>query len=84
MLHIYLFHVSGSSVIDRKVGVGSNPEDARHNFALGAEKLYDVLETIVAKCIDSTQCMEYGQYRQALDVAIETKRLDVFNAGCVQ
>ena len=46
--------------------------DARLNFALGAE-------TIVAKCIDSTQCMEYGQYRQALDVAIETKRLDVFN-----
>ena len=43
------------------------------------QKNYDVVETIVAKCIDSTQCMEYGQYRQALDVAIETKRLDVFN-----
>ena len=35
------------------------------------------LEDIVNRMMD--RCMEYGQYRQALGVAIETKRLDVFN-----
>ena len=35
------------------------------------------LEDIVNKMMD--RCMDYGQYRQALGVAIETKRLYVFN-----
>ena len=59
MLHIYLFHVSGSSVIDRKVGGGSSSEDARLDFALGAEKLYDAVETIVAKCINSIERRDF-------------------------
>ena len=40
-------------------------------------KIDPSLEDIVNRMMD--RCMDYGQYRQALGVAIETKRLDVFN-----
>jgi len=44
----------------------------------GTTTIETSLEDIVNRMMD--RCMEYGQYRQALGVAIETKRLDVFNA----
>jgi len=44
----------------------------------GTIKIDPSLEDIVNRMMD--RCMDYGQYRQALGVAIETKRLYVFNA----
>ena len=42
----------------------------------GEENIDKRLETIVDRMFD--RCFQHGQYRQALGIAIETRRLDVF------
>ena len=44
--------------------------------AAGEENIDKRLETIVDRMFD--RCFQHGQYRQALGIAIETRRLDVF------
>ena len=42
----------------------------------GEENIDKRLETIVDRMFE--RCFQHGQYRQALGIAIETRRLDVF------
>jgi len=49
---------------------------AKRNEKEGGERIDSRLEAIVNRMFD--RCFEHAQYRQALGIAIETKRIDIF------
>lgn len=60
--------------IQQRIALAENPSDAKPIDAR--------LEAIVNRMIQ--RCLEDGQYRQALGIALETRRMDIFEASIMQ